>query len=218
MNSFEQTPRGKVDVESSVGIIRELYKPPSGLYEAVLEEVGAYELDSTNDVKVLFTPDSYVSLIDPDEILNLYDALHINPSEESLTGLADYFQTELPESFDEKIDINIRPVNIKHHVRHKDGSSADNVEHYWDIRSNRNDDLAYQRKQAKKAAYSFFEVSPQRRDTLRMKQIWTDHDTCKLLIASVVGSQNLARVTEWAEHSTVLGEGFILDKAIIDEV
>lgn len=219
MNTHESVDYEALNLYPSLRLVRDVVDLPEDFDARLGAEVDELGFPDKTDIYLLDS-ESCVSLISPTEILNFHRLVDREPSENAMTELADYLETELPSGLDEPMPIKIKPINRFFHRLPADPRSAsDHVDH-CDFVSTFNKPLRTERQLAKDALYKFFEVNPKATDGTKIweKYDWKKYETTRLVVASATGRQNIQRITRLILESDILPAELTLGPATIEEV
>jgi hypothetical protein len=174
---------------------------------------------SPYDVDIQLQLGSDVTLISPEEILNLYSVVDQQPTMAALEQLADYLAEELvTSSLGQNMTVEIRPLDLRRWKEPRDDKEIDGeMIDCCSFRSPFSGRLNQERELTKKALYTFFDIDPLSQE---YEDVWhnTDNsDIGRLVIAHVIEMSSIDRMEKLFGETKVLPIAVRLEGVSIEQ-
>jgi hypothetical protein len=219
MAPFEYKPPARPEYNDSLRVVREVVGVPQDFNARLTRDIKMLKYIDLNDVDIILGSGSSVTLIEADEIINLYRAVDVEPTHDSLGDLDDYLTEQLRHSIlGGPLSIAIRPIDDRFDSKLVDSKQGEIRADYANFKSPPNSRLDHERDLVQRALCRFFEVDL---ESDELGDVWSssEHsDVGRLVVAHVVGFQNILNMKPLLDETKALPLGVMLAPVSVHEV
>jgi hypothetical protein len=221
MTINETNPRDSHESGPSLHVVREVSGLPKDFNNSMRQEIRSRRTIDPFDVDILLEPDSYLTLISPEEILNFEDVLGEELTSSRIDSMVDFLITELSSKGPDKMTIEVRPLDKRYGKEPGDTELGQlKVVEYCIFRAPAHNRIQRERRIAKEALYDFFDIDAELFG-LNNEDIWEnprESDIGHLVVANAIGISAIQKIDEILAKTRVLPLGITLGPLIVEKV
>jgi hypothetical protein len=198
----------------SIQITRGVLNLPDDFNAAMSKQIYGNSGMDTANVQLLLNPDSFVTLIEVNEVLNLYRAIGRPPTNASIHYLGDYLVDKLPASFDEEPTLTLQPLEEKLFQISASRPSKD-ARPIPAVTFRSHENLGRERCRVKGLLYDFFGIEDP--IIFDREKLWNYDDAGRLIIATAFGEDNIAQTRRLLSGAEILPRQLILEGGFVED-
>jgi len=195
-----------------LSIKRRVLDIPSNFLVEMQAELDGIPDVNQDDVQLQLRASSYVSLVREGEIQRLFKIAGEQPSREAIIALDHYLNDNLPDEFHETLPIKLRPLSeVNLELPGKAFGRDDDVD-FCGFRSPTHRHLYHDVEVSRAIVCDYFGLVPGGKIA---RTAWKNNNAGRVLVAGVIGNENIEPVRKMYERSKLLPNQVTLGKVSI---